>query len=127
MNAATGNVVPSAQIRIIVVQWMQGTAKPIPVLSDMLTEANTTNAPISLYQWDTRSNFVVLWDRLFMTNNTDRTEIVVKKYIKINRKIAFLSGSTNAARPIFMFVVSEWNATNFPAMYGSWRITFKDA
>jgi hypothetical protein len=95
-------------MRVILFQWRPAT---IPLYASVLIDQhNTSNAPLTTYQHDTRQEYNILFDRLIELDTVAHPAHVVHHLQTkgFSPKIQFTAGSsTVATNMIYMLVVSD--------------------
>lgn len=104
----------SQLVRVIIFRWLPLDSTP-PILGDIM---NTTGAAVSVlsqYNDDKREQFEVLYDKLHSLNSVQSgfggVSSVFSHYVKCNKKIEYLTGTSNGTSNIYMLYVSDQNPT----------------
>lgn len=117
--------------RVIVFQYIGNTQiSGAPGANTVLSGGtlSTANAPLAMYTWDYRNQYIILYDKLHCLNSQHPT-IDVRKEISLRfakKEIAYYSGTTAGANKIYMIMLSDVNAS-LPTMAYQYRLSYEDA
>lgn len=116
------------QVRMIVFRWKQNT---VPVVGDILSASyiGTVYAPLSPYHHDGRSNFTVLYDKIFHVGTYNIQKGFDTKWMNLrNNKQYFSAGaSTSSKHCIYALVITDSTAVSNPNITFVSRLTFTDS
>lgn len=117
-------------MRIIIFRWhpVAATGGAPPAAADILFQlTGTANAPLDGYEVDSRSQFAVLYDRCHNLNTTDKTSVLVNKFIKCGKiPVKYDAGTTTAADHLWLFIISDSGAIAHPTFQGTARLLYND-
>lgn len=122
-------------MRVIIAQFIQNTGLAVPTITTLLesTTLGTTNAPMAMYNWTYRQNWIVLYDRLHKLTSVSQPVLVVRKRVRIRyakKKIIYNPGAGptyTGTNQVYMFVVSDSSAVAHPSISYQYRLLFDDA
>lgn len=118
-------------VRIMLVQSKQkfvpSTIASAGSPQSVLTLANTVNAPISMYDMNTRGKYTVKYDKTFIVDQDDPYKLF-NINCKISRNIQFEDTSSTIAESgqLYLLFFSDSNAANPNVVYTT-RVLYKDS
>lgn len=122
------------QMRLTIIQWHPNTTTPLvaPSISDIyLYTASAGMVVNSPFQWDTRTNFTVLYDRRYtLSGSVDADNHQVDYHIVCypKKSISYTAGSLEGMNKIFFFATSDYSSGILqPSVRYIYQLTYKDA
>lgn len=98
----------------------------VPSLGDIQQIVTSAQAPFSHPNWDLKSNFRVVWRRIFVLDTYHPTK-QFQMYKKLKTKTQFLAASTAYTSGGYYLITSTGNSNiDPPVVYGRLRFTFRD-
>lgn len=116
-------------IRIIIFRWKQNNISVTPSASYLISPyQGTAMSPVAPYNWDTKDNTQILYDRVY-TVDTSYPQRMVKINLNLSKlpKVAFDSGTTGGNNHLYMFIVSDSSAATHPTYNLLSRVSFTDS
>jgi len=142
---------PFTNTRVVVFQWHPtSTSAPIPSPTDVLITGPSTVVDIySVYNHDTRQNYTILYDRVFLTvgsfyngaaavtpstflgPGTDTSSTGVHQIriplTKARKDVQYVAGGAQATNRIFIIWVSDSSFASHPQLAFMSKIVFRDS
>lgn len=113
------------QVRVIVLR-LKSLASSLTALTQILTNTSSVYAPLSTYLHDSRSQFVIHYDKLH-TVDTYNPIKAFKTKIKMTSKTEYNGAGTDGYHHIFLLAISDSGAVTHPSLTWYTRMNYVDA
>lgn len=116
-------------MRFVLFKWKPDSAVFAPTATDILKDAGTSNSAISHYNYLTRGQYTILYDKKLYMESNDSTCQWVNLMIPGKRlgKVRYNVGSNTGTGHIYALAVSDSGAVSHPQLEAECRLFFKDS
>lgn len=112
--------------RLLFFVWHPDSAVQVPVQADILTAAGNS-APVSYYEYENRSQFTILADRVVQLETDNVQQLInMSAYGSKMRKVTYNSGANTGCNHIYMYAVADSGVVPHPSLVGAHEVLFKD-
>lgn len=117
----------SNAVRVILFIWKPNLAYAAPAALDILKTVTTPNQLTSCYEEDGEDMYRILYDRVHFVSAVGPVQTGALVTRKLNLKMDFATGSSNASNNVYVLLVSDSGAVSDPTVNFTSRISFTDA
>lgn len=117
-------------VRVALFQWRADTSVDTPTAGSVLETVNDVLAPVTLWNWDRRAEYKVLWDKTYYLDSADDTAVQFSGKIgprKLKTPIHYNPGYNTGMNHVFLMVISDSSAISHPQVNWDMRLKYKDA
>lgn len=117
-------------VRFALVQFRENSTAGAPVIGDWLETVNNTLAPTTLWNWDRRTEYRVLWDKTYYVDTGDDYALQFAGKIpstKLKTSVHYDPGVNTGSNHVYLLIITDSAAVTHPSVSYDMRITYKDA
>lgn len=117
----------SNQVRLILFIWKPNLAYAAPAALNILKTVTVPNQMTSCYNEDGEDMYHILYDKVHFVSAVGPVQAGALIKRKLNLKMDFATGSSNASNNVYLLLVSDSGAVSDPTVNFTSRIAFTDS
>lgn len=117
-------------VRVALFQWRTDSAIDAPTAGDVLETVDALLAPTTLWNWDRRAEYKVLWDKTYYLDAADDTAVQFSGKIgprKLKLPVLYNPGVNTGMNHVYLMLISDSGAVSHPQVNWDMRFKYKDA
>lgn len=116
-------------LRFALIQVHYDSQGHTPVASDFLETVSNGLAPVSIWKWENRSEYTVLWDKTYLLDSTTTPVAQFSGKVgpqKLSKPVLYNPGLSTGIGHVYLLTISDSAAVSHPTFDYDMRIKYKD-